>query len=443
MYVWVCCLRLYRLNTHRRQERHTARMTPRFSFQGRFAGRPMRAAGRRARILGWALLPTFVAGSLLTHASLGARRAPVPLVAVTPVATTAASRPPMGWNDWYEDRCGVTEAEILAGARDLVSTGLAADGYDTVVIDDCWMAAKRSATGALLPDAETFPDGIAYVATVVHSLGLKLGIYESAGTATCSGRPGSYGHYTKDADTFASWGVDFVKLDSCHLPSGANPVRLFNQFGAALSDADRAIVYSQELPVSAASSPGSPEFKGLVAASSATSNMWRVDPDERPTVAAGVSIARHLEADLPLSSYASPGHWNDLDMLLAGSSRFGYSLSAQENQADVWAMESSPMIASGDLTSAAALTVLGNKTVIAIDQEGIQGKLAGTEGSVDVIAKPGAVMLVNTSSSAAGVHYKVPGQLINVWGNGSAASTTGGYLNRTLPGYGVLMFTAR
>jgi alpha-galactosidase len=396
---------------------------------------------RTARILGWCLVSAVLVGLVIPLAGVGFHRARASAVAVTPVPTTAAARPPMGWNDWYQDRCAVTQGEILASARELVSTGLARDGYDTVVIDDCWMAPQRSATGALLPDPATFPDGIAYLARQVHRLGLKLGIYESAGTATCSGRPGSYGHYTQDADTFARWGLDFVKLDSCHLPSGANPVTLFNQFGSALSAADPSIVYSQELPVSAASEPGSSTFTSLIAASSVTSNMWRVAPDEKATVAPGVSITSHLEADLPLYSYASHGHWNDLDMLLAGSSVFRYSLSAQENQADVWAMESSPMIASGDLTSAAARTVLGNTRVIAIDQEGVQGKLTGTQGNVDVIAKPGSVMLVNLSAAPAVVHYKTTDRLVNVWGNGRPARTTNGYLNRTLPAYGVLLFS--
>lgn len=402
-----------------------------------------RTVERTARILGWCLLPAFVAGALSALAVLGSRHGHTSSIAVTPVATTAAARPPMGWNDWYEDRCAVTESAILENARDLVSTGLAADGYNTVVIDDCWMAAQRSATGALLSDAATFPDGIPFVANVVHSLGLKLGIYASAGTATCTGRPGSYGHYAQDAQTFASWGVDFVKFDFCHVPGSANTATLFNQFGIALSAASRGIVYSQELPVSAAWSAGSPTLTELVAASSATSNMWRIAPDEKATVAAGVAITQRLEADLPLYSYASPGHWNDLDMLLAGNSIFSYSLSAQENQADVWAMESSPMIASGDLTSTASLTVLGNRKVIAIDQDGVQGKLVETQGSIDVIAKPGSVMLVNTSSARGQVRYKAPGQLTNVWGNGQPARTTDGYLDRTLPAYGVLMFTVR
>jgi alpha-galactosidase len=413
----------------------------RLNPQGTYIGKSKGPIGSKAKLFGWLLVPAVLIGVLIPLAGFGSHHAHASPVAITAVPTTAAVQPPMGWNDWYEDRCAVTESEILTSARQLVSTGLAGDGYNTVIIDDCWMAPARSATGALLPDAATFPDGIPYLANQIHRLGLKLGIYESAGTATCTGRPGSYGHYTQDADTFASWGVDFVKLDSCHLPRGANPTTLFNQFGTALSAVNPSIVYSQELPVNAASSPAGTTFTSLVAASSATSNMWRVAPDEKSTDAPGVSITRHLEADLPLYAYAAPGHWNDLDMLLAGSSAFNYPLSAQENQADVWAMESSPLIASGDLSSAAARTVLGNKKVIAIDQEGVQGKLIETEGSVDVIAKPGSLMLVNTSSETASLHYKTSSPLVNVWGNGGAARTTNGYLNRTLPAYGVQLFT--
>ena len=47
----------------------------------------------------------------------------------------------------------------------------------------------------------------------VHSLGLKFGIYEDYGNFTCAGYPGILGHLETDADTFASWDVDYVKLD--------------------------------------------------------------------------------------------------------------------------------------------------------------------------------------------------------------------------------------
>ena len=50
----------------------------------------------------------------------------------------------------------------------------------------------------------------------VHSKGLKLGIYEDFGTFTCGGYPGSKFYLEQDANTFASWGVDMVKLDGCY-----------------------------------------------------------------------------------------------------------------------------------------------------------------------------------------------------------------------------------
>ena len=52
-----------------------------------------------------------------------------------------------------------------------------------------------------------------YVPFQIHGLGLKFGIYEDYGNFTCAGYPGIIGHMDVDADTFASWEVDYVKLD--------------------------------------------------------------------------------------------------------------------------------------------------------------------------------------------------------------------------------------
>lgn len=51
----------------------------------------------------------------------------------------------------------------------------------------------------------------------MHNLGLKFAIYEDYGTQTCMGYPGSYGYLKIDADTFAEWDVDFLKLDGCNI----------------------------------------------------------------------------------------------------------------------------------------------------------------------------------------------------------------------------------
>lgn len=96
-----------------------------------------------------------------------------------------AATPPMGWNDWARYQCGYTAQTILDNARALVSTGLAARGYKVVTIDDCWMQKSRDARGNLQVDPQRFPQGMRPVAQAIHGLGLKFGIYEDVGYATC------------------------------------------------------------------------------------------------------------------------------------------------------------------------------------------------------------------------------------------------------------------
>jgi len=46
----------------------------------------------------------------------------------------------------------------------------------------------------------------------MHERGLKLGIYQAIGPTTCAKFPGSYEHYEQDAESFASWNVDYLKV---------------------------------------------------------------------------------------------------------------------------------------------------------------------------------------------------------------------------------------
>src|ERR1700732_2336711 len=119
------------------------------------------------------------------------------------VSNGLALPPPMGWNDWNAYGCNVSEQLVEQTALAMHNDGLQAAGYQYVNIDDCWMSSSRDASGNLTANPSKFPDGIAAVASYVHSLGLKLGIYEDAGTATCAGFPGSYGHEQQDANLFA------------------------------------------------------------------------------------------------------------------------------------------------------------------------------------------------------------------------------------------------
>src|SRR5689334_15472278 len=157
-----------------------------------------------------------IGGALLLCLGLFAGLASVAAAAPSQPAASSynglALTPPMGWNDWSYYQCNIDENLILAQGRALVRTGLAAKGYDTVTTDDCWMGGSRASDGSLQADPTKFPHGMAWLGQQLHALGLKFGIYEDEGTRTCGGYPGTWGHEQQDADTFASWGVDYVKL---------------------------------------------------------------------------------------------------------------------------------------------------------------------------------------------------------------------------------------
>jgi alpha-galactosidase len=65
--------------------------------------------------------------------------------------------------------------------------------YVPLQVDDCWQvkSGRDNLTNELIPDPVNFPRGIKGVADDVHELGLKLGIYSSAGTETCAEYPAS------------------------------------------------------------------------------------------------------------------------------------------------------------------------------------------------------------------------------------------------------------
>lgn len=117
----------------------------------------------------------------------------------------------------------------------MVADGYKEAGYEYVIIDDCWLSKERDKDSKLQPDPERFPSGIKaladyvkypeplhhisrfnYLQFQVHSKGLKFGIYEDYGTKTCAGYPGSLEYLALDAQTFADWGVDYLKLDGCN-----------------------------------------------------------------------------------------------------------------------------------------------------------------------------------------------------------------------------------
>lgn len=83
-----------------------------------------------------------------------------------------------------------------------------------MILDGGWQALQRDSNGRQQPNATKFPNGIAAVADMLHSKGLKIGIYSDAGILDCNFSPGSYGNEELDAQTYADWGIDYLKVSS-------------------------------------------------------------------------------------------------------------------------------------------------------------------------------------------------------------------------------------
>eukprot|EP01084_Bolivina_argentea_P065693 119742_1 len=169
-----------------------------------------------------------------------------------------ALTPPMGWLSWVKFKCAVNctkspegciNAQLYETMADyLVSDGYKDVGYIHINIDDCWNTKTRNVTtGEQMADPQRFPNGIKGVADYVHKKGLKLGLYNDIGNLSCKGFTGIGGHYTLDANTFASWDIDMIKIDGCNASNELMYIT-YPEFGQALNKSGRQIIYSCSWP---------------------------------------------------------------------------------------------------------------------------------------------------------------------------------------------------
>ncbi len=129
----------------------------------------------------------------------------------------------------------------------MVDVGLRDAGYHYVVLDDCW-SQGRGENGSLVANTTRFPRGIRHVSDRIHELGMGFGMYSSAGSLTCARYEGSLGSEDVDAQTFADWGVDYLKYDNCYNEGQeGTPMLSYNRYkrmSDALNATGRPILYS-------------------------------------------------------------------------------------------------------------------------------------------------------------------------------------------------------
>ena len=273
--------------------------------------------------------------------------------------------PPMGWNSWNTFGENINEKMIFETADVMAESGLRDKGYEYLVIDDCWSLRERDENDRLVPDPGKFPHGMKAVADYVHSKGLNFGMYSCAGNMTCAGYPGSYEHEFIDAETFASWDVDFLKYDYCYHSPILHGKYLYRRMGLALENCGRDILFS-------ACSWGADETHEWIKETGAS--MWRSTGDIFDTWDSVKDLVAQQEK---LHPYNGVGCFNDMDMLIVGMhgkgnvGLAGCSDVQYQTHYALWAFLGSPLMIGCDIRRMTPATkeILTNKDVIAINQD--------------------------------------------------------------------------
>lgn len=307
-----------------------------------------------------------------------------------------ALTPPMGWNSWNCWGLSVTQDKVISSSKALIEKGLADYGYCYMNIDDGWEAPKRNADGTIAVN-EKFPS-MKQLGDWLHSEGLKFGIYSSPGDLTCGGYLGSIDHELQDAESYNSWGIDYLKYDWCGYgrkhatepdrQTVASYVRPYLLMERCLRQQPRDIFYSL-------CQYGMAEVWKWGHAVDA--NSWRTTGDITDTWESLYDIGFGQQPDL--YPYAQPGHWNDPDMLIVGKVGWSNNLrdsrltpDEQYTHISLWTLLASNMLIGCDIAQMDEFTVslLCNHEVNAVNQDilGKQAQRVVLDGTIQIWSRP-------------------------------------------------------
>jgi beta-galactosidase len=344
--------------------------------------------------------------------------------------TDFALTPPMGWNSWDCYGPTVTEQEVKANA-DYMSVHLKKYGWEYIVVDIRWYVENDKAHGynqkdaiivmdeygRLMPAVNRFPSsadgkGFKPLADYVHSKGLKFGIHimrgipklaverntkvlESNATAKdiynterlCAwlgdmytvdaAKEGAQEYYNSLFKLYASWGIDFVKVDDLSRPYHKEEIEIIRK---AIDGCGRQIVLS--------TSPGETPIENADHVST-HANIWRIIDDFWDNWA---QLSEHFSLFEKWIPYMGPGHWPDGDMLPLG--RIGIRAERGDNRMSLFTRDEqytlmslfaicrSPLMFGGNLpdNDEFTLNLITNEEVLAVLKESKNNRLLFNDG---------------------------------------------------------------
>lgn len=332
-----------------------------------------------------------------------------------------AQTPPMGWNSWDCYGPTVEEKEVKANANYMASH-LKKYGWEYVVVDIRWYVENDKAGGynqkdpryvidqygRYQPAVNRFPsatneNGFKSLAAYIHKKGLKFGIHIMRGIPRIAvdkklaiegtegitadqissknnlckwlsdnytidaTKKGAQEYYNSIFKLYASWGVDFVKVDDLSAPFyHADEIELIHN---AIMNCGRNIVFS--------TSPGATPIANASHISN-NANMWRMVDDVWDN---WKQIAHIFEVCKQWYPFINNGTWPDCDMIPLGRlsirGEVGESRMTRLNKVEQYSLMTlftifrSPLFFGGDLPSndAFTLSLLTNKEVLQMHKE--------------------------------------------------------------------------
>lgn len=330
-----------------------------------------------------------------------------------------ALTPPMGWNSWDCYYSSVTEKEVMQNAHYIVDNDLLKHGWEYIVVDIRWYCNHPSLGGGnynqrgtqdyvldpygrYLPSPTRFPScmvdgvnqGFKALADSLHRMGLKFGIHLMRGvpksvvsggyklkgseatpwrqvyngtTSPCTWlkdnllvQNNEFGqlYYNSIMDLYASWGVDFLKIDDLSRPFYTDELRMIRR---AIDQTGRPMVLSI--------SPGKTQYS-YAQQCLENANMWRMMDDLWDNWSSVDAVFN--EADV-WSQYSRPGNFADCDMLPLGQIAMtiadpGYTgaqagrwtqltQNEQRSMMTLWGICHSPLFFGGEMTKNDAFTL--------------------------------------------------------------------------------------
>ena len=416
----------------------------------------------------------------------------IPLLTAPPAAASGngqSIRPAMGWSSWSFVRRWPTEDKIKAQADALVSSGLDRHGFVYVNLDDFYQKCDSNgfvvdSYGRWTVDSTKFPSGIKALADYVHAKGLKFGFYVTPGIAknavlkntpiegtsyhaadiadtstleknyNCKNmyyidytKPGAQEFVNSWARQFASWGVDYLKIDGV----GSQDIPDVRAWDKALRATGRPINYALSNNLAVADAP---TWRSLA-------NSWRTQGDVECYCGSGPNgsgypltdwshVTTRFTSAANWQQYAGPGGWNDLDSLEIGNGdQAGLTADQRRSQFTLWSMAGAPLLLGTDLTQLDPVdtAMLTNDRLIAVDQDGYAAKRIVSSGVNQVWSKREdsgdyVVALFNTGTTGSStatvdwsqVGFTGSGQVTDLWSGADKGTVADTYSATLRPG---------